>query len=113
MSTKTQTALLEIDSTEHKEAPITVLRMFRPPFRAEVASREGTPVRMTCPKNKTLSGEIIWAAGPWRSAGDWWEQEGWSRDEWDIMLQTAAGIALYRLVRDHFSNCWLLEGSYD
>jgi protein ImuB len=95
------------------DAPITALRMFRPPLRAEVASREGTPVRMTCLKNKTLSGEIIWAAGPWRSAGDWWEQEGWARDEWDIMLQTTTGIALYRLVRDHFSNRWLLEGSYD
>ncbi len=53
-----------------------------------------------CPKRKEMQGEILWTAGPWRSSGDWWEQEGWSRDEWDIAVQAESGIALYRLVRD-------------
>lgn len=96
-----------------QEAPVTALRIFRPPLQAEVTILEGTPVRLVCPKKKDVCGEIIWAAGPWRSSGDWWEQEGWARDEWDIMLQNETGIALYRLVRDHFSARWAVEGSYD
>jgi protein ImuB len=96
-----------------EKAPVTALRIFRPPLQAEVTMLEGTPVRLVCPKKKDVRGEIIWAAGPWRSSGDWWEQEGWARDEWDIMLQNETGIALYRLVRDHFSTRWTVEGSYD
>ena len=70
-------------------------------------------VRIACPKRKEIAGEILWAAGPWRSSGDWWEQEGWSRDEWDIAFQEATGITLYRLVRDLLSGQWQVEGSYD
>jgi len=60
-----------------------------------------------------MQGEILWAAGPWRSSGDWWEQQGWARDEWDIAVQGEAGIALYRLVRDRLDGRWILEGTYD
>ena len=67
-------------------APITALRMFRPPLRVTVRLREGKPVHVICPKRKEIQGEILWLAGPWRSSGDWWEQEGWARDEWDIAL---------------------------
>jgi protein ImuB len=113
----TSTALQTVPSTanvvQHQEAPVTALRLFRPSVRAEVTMREGEPVRLTCPKRKDLSGEIVWTAGPWRSSGDWWEQEGWARDEWDIALQSETGFALYRLVRDHFSSRWFVEGSYD
>ena len=95
------------------ETAVTALRIFRPPLRATVTLHQGRPVRIACPKRKEACGEILWAAGPWRSSGDWWEQEGWSRDEWDITLQETTGITLYRLVRDLFSGRWLLEGSYD
>jgi protein ImuB len=95
------------------ENAVTALRIFRPPLRATVTLREGRPMRIACPKRKETCGEIFWAAGPWRSSGDWWEQGGWARDEWDIALQEATGITLYRLVRDLLSGQWLLEGSYD
>jgi protein ImuB len=55
----------------------------------------------------------VWVAGPWRSSGDWWEQEGWARDEWDIAVQAENEITLYRLVRDLLGGRWVLEGSYD
>ncbi len=95
------------------EVAVTALRIFRPPVRATVTLREGRPMRIACPRRKEICGEILWAAGPWRSSGDWWEQEGWARDEWDIALQEATGITLYRLVRDLLSGQWLLGGSYD
>jgi protein ImuB len=61
-------------------------------------------------------------AGPWRSSGDWWEQDGWSRDEWDIAMTTVASrqssvigysFSLCRLVHDLLSGHWFVEGTYD
>jgi protein ImuB len=95
------------------ESTVTALRIFRHPASATVTLDDGRPTRIVCPKRKEICGEILWAAGPWRTSGDWWEQEGWARDEWDVALQEAAGIALYRLVRDLFSGQWKVEGSYD
>ena len=56
---------------------------------------------------------MLWAAGPWRSSGDWWEQDAWVRDEWDIAVQEQVGIVLYRLIHDLLTSEWLLQGSYD
>jgi protein ImuB len=92
---------------------VTALRIFRPPVDVAVTLQDGKPASINCPKNKEMHGEILWAAGPWRSSGDWWEGEGWARDEWDIAVQGEAGIALYRLVRDRLGGRWILEGTYD
>src|SRR5437588_451068 len=70
------------------QAPITALRMFRPPLRVMVTLRDGKPAHLVCPKRKEVDGEILWMAGPWRSSGDWWEEDGWARDEWDIAIQS-------------------------
>ena len=101
------------DSNSNGTCAVTALRIFRPPARATVTLREGKPVRITCTKQKEIAGKILWTAGPWRFSGDWWEQEGWARDEWDIALQQEMGIALYRLVRDSLRGQWFVEGSYD
>ena len=69
-------------------APVTALRMFRPPLRAKVTLHDGKPKHVVCPKRKEIHGQILWMAGPWRSSGGWWEQDGWSRDEWDIAMQS-------------------------
>jgi protein ImuB len=92
---------------------VTALRIFRPPVNVVVTMQDGKPAHINCSKNKERQGEILWAAGPWRSSGDWWEQEGWARDEWDIAVQGETGIALYRLVRDRLDGRWILEGTYD
>ncbi len=105
-----ETAALKPCSTQ---STVTALRIFRPPVRAAVTMRDGKPARLACAKRKLIEGEILWAAGPWRSSGDWWEQAGWARDEWDIALQQETGIALYRLVRDLLSGGWFVEGTYD
>jgi protein ImuB len=98
---------------KQNEVAVTAMRIFRPPLRATVTLLEGRPSHIACIRRKEICGEILWAAGPWRTSGDWWEQEGWARDEWDIALQESSGITLYRLVRDLFSGEWLLEGNYD
>ncbi len=101
------------DKTGNSDDLVTALRMFRPPAAATVTLREGKPTFISCLKRKETRGEILWAAGPWRSSGDWWEHEGWARDEWDIAVQEETSIGLYRLVRDLLGGRWLLEGTYD
>ena len=100
-------------TSESHEDIVTALRMFRPGLAASVTLRGGHPAQIACPKKKEVQGEVIWHAGPWRSSGDWWDQEPWARDEWDIAVQTTAGLALYRLVHDLLSGKWLVEGTYD
>ena len=92
---------------------VTALRIFRPPVVAAVTMRDGRPKEIICARREEVGGKIIWTAGPWRSSGDWWEQEPWARDEWDIAVETASGITLYRLVRDLLAGRWLVEGIYD
>ncbi len=130
----------EKSDTAATPAPITALRMFRPPVRAIVTLHDGKPAHVVCAKRKEIHGEISWMAGPWRSSGDWWEQEGWARDEWDIAIRLSvasrhtpvtspqspvpsnaisnpvsikSGLALYRLVHDLLSGHWFVEGTYD
>jgi len=101
-----------LEPAEEKSA-IAALRRFRPPLRAAVTLENGELARVVCSKKKEVQGSVLWKAGPWRSSGDWWEREAWSRDEWDIALQNAEGIALYRLVHDLLSGGWFMEGTYD
>ena len=102
---------------EEKSA-VTALRRFRPPLRASVTLESGQPARVICAKKKEVQGNVLWKAGPWRSSGDWWEREAWSRDEWDIALQNPAlqdkgSITLHRLVHDLLGGGWFVEGTYD
>ena len=101
------------ESQTYPDDIVTALRIFRPPLGAMITLRDGHPVHIASPKRKEVQGEVIWHAGPWRSSGDWWEQEPWAHDECDIAVQTANGLALYRLVRDLLSGKWFVEGTYD
>jgi protein ImuB len=92
---------------------VTALRIFRPPIAVTVTHESGKPSHISSHKRNQISGEVLWAAGPWRSSGDWWEQDAWARDEWDIAVQEKTGIVLYRLIHDLIEGRWFLEGSYD
>jgi len=101
------------ENAKEQMSAVIALRLFRPPLRASVTLREAKPVRMRCLEREDIAGEILWTAGPWRSSGDWSEQEGWSREEWDIAMPADNGLVLYRLVQDKLSGNWFLEGTYD
>jgi protein ImuB len=45
-------------------APLTALRLFRPPLRASVLLHGGAPVRITSAIQPEVRGEIVWSAGP-------------------------------------------------
>jgi protein ImuB len=117
----------EKSASAASRAPVTALRIFRPALRATVTLRDGKPAHVVCQKKKEVHGDIVWMAGPWRSSGDWWEQDGWARDEWDIATPVVSrqspvvskssadknSLALYRLVHDLLSGHWFVEGTYD
>lgn len=82
------------------------LRRYRPPQPVTVLT-SGTPSRPLHVRAAQLHHEVRAAAGPWRSAGDWWQADrAWRREEWDVELD-----GLYRLVRT--PEGWFLDGEYD
>ena len=83
---------------------VTALRLFRPPLPAQVTARNGKPVSLSC---EPVHGDILWAAGPWKSSGEWWNEQPWAREEWDVCV----GAACYRIYREQKG--WFIEGSYD
>ena len=91
----------------NNQPPITshqALRLFRPPLPATVALDRNRPIRIAA---TGIHGNVLNAAGPWRTSGDWWTSTAWNRDEWDIALTNGA---LYRVYSDPD---WFIEGSYD
>ncbi len=90
-----------------RQSVVTALRVFRPPLPVSVVLHDGRPVRLACPERPALAGDVTWCAGPWRSSGEWWDEQAWSREEWDVALSDA----LYRIYRD--TTGWFVEGSYD
>lgn len=81
-------------------------RCFRPPLIARVTLRDNRLRRIA---SERVSGEIVQAAGPWRTSGDWWTSRmAWHRDEWDIVLEDRAVYRIY-----YTCGQWFLEGSYD
>jgi len=101
------------EKAQDKMSAVIVLRLFRPPLAAVVTVREAKPTRLQCLQREDIDGEIVWTAGPWRSSGDWSEQEGWAREEWDIAVHVETTLVLYRLVQDKLSGNWFVEGTYD
>jgi protein ImuB len=101
------------ENAREQMSAVIALRLFRPPLSTSVTLREAKPVRLRCLEREEIAGDIVWTAGPWRSSGDWSEQDGWSREEWDIAVTAETGLVLYRLVQDKFSGKWFLEGTYD
>ena len=49
-------------------------------------------------------------AGPWFTSGDWWLEDFWNREEWDLEVSEKG---IFRIYQDRLSNRWFVEGSYD
>jgi len=81
------------------------LRRFRPPLPAQFEFDETKPVRISC---NIFSGMITEIRGPFLSSGNWWDENRWAREEWDV--ETFGG-PLLRLFRSG-EGCYV-EGVYD
>jgi protein ImuB len=62
----------------------TSFRVFRPSLPANVELRDGRLARVSF---SGMRGEILVASGPWRSSGDWWREDAWTHDEWDVDIR--------------------------
>jgi hypothetical protein len=123
-----------------KLAPLTALRILRPPVPVAVEVREGRPVRLVCDQHTAFSGKIVWTAGPWRSSGEWWNicdfrssnsdcgsdagqvqsiapqqnmESSWSKEEWDLAVRNGEELVVCRVCRETETGLWMLEGIYD
>lgn len=63
--------------------PSQSCRFFRPPLSAKVELSQQQPARVFF---QGISGKVVTAAGPWKSSGDWWREEAWNEEEWDLEL---------------------------
>ncbi len=81
------------------------MRRFRPSAGGAVQKEKGCPVFLN---STPATGKILQCAGPYRLSGNWWDQERWQTEEWDIEL---AEGGLYRLSQAR--GAWTVEGCYD
>jgi len=62
----------------------TGCRIFRPRLAARVELREGRPVKIFF---RGLYGRVMTASGPWKISGDWWREDTWQQEEWDLEIR--------------------------
>lgn len=86
---------------------VPVLRAFRPPREAQVVIAGSRPV---VARVGGWGGAVVRCAGPYRRGGEWWSEEPFARDEYDVA--TADGV-VWRLAFDHRQGRWLADGVYD
>jgi protein ImuB len=79
----------EPDSNDKRNSPgtVTALRMMRPSQAVRVEMKNAQPARVYL---RGMRGEVVAASGPWRSSGDWWQEDAWHQDEWDLELEFPA-----------------------
>jgi protein ImuB len=105
------------------ETPLTTFRVFRPEIQAKVELRENYPTRIFF---QGMRGNILAASGPWRTSGDWWREDTWQHDEWDVEIRfdSVSGHSqkissprtqdgLYRIYYDSIRAAWFARGRYD
>jgi protein ImuB len=109
--------------------PAATFRLFRPPVPARVDLHEGRPVRIFF---RGMRSEVLTASGPWRSSGDWWREDAWQHDEWDLEISLPSPPistpsesnfssrsrpeqkqAVYRVFYDSLRQSWFVRGLYD
>ena len=74
---------------------VPVLRRFRPPVPVRVTVERGRPIRVAIDRRGMPGGQVIQAAGPWRTSGAWWDRPtSWARDEWDVAMKRRDGLSV-------------------
>jgi protein ImuB len=74
----------ESDHNPDTHATVTALRVMRPPQAVRIEMQNEQPSRIYL---RGMRGEVVTASGPWRSSGDWWQEDAWHQDEWDLEVE--------------------------
>ena len=97
-------------------------RAFRPPVPASLELHEDRPHDVVF---QGMRGRVLAASGPWRTSGDWWRENPWQQEEWDLEIDfrslmgrdssanrnPARGV--YRFFYDALRQSWFVRGIYD
>lgn len=93
------------NSTPSGSAMSIALRRFRPARAASVLLEENRPVHLRSPE---ISGAVADKSGPYFASGQWWDEQQWKREEWDLELGDGA------IARCHENGeGWEIDGIYD
>ena len=91
-------------------------RVFRPAPPARVETRNGSPVQIAF---SCFRGRVTAASGPWRSSGEWWREDSYDKDEWDLEIQPnpkegrSKRSGVYRVCFDRTKKAWFVLGAFD
>lgn len=90
-------------------------RMFRPPLVAKVELQQEKPA---CIFFAGMRGDVVIAAGPWKMSGEWWREDAWQQEEWDMELvfhskEEKSERGVYRVYFDAKCDMWFVRGMYD
>jgi protein ImuB len=117
-------------------ATVTALRVMRPTQAVRVEMKDEQPARVYL---QGMRGKVVAASGPWRSSGDWWQEDAWHQDEWDLEIEfgpvgaqhrcapsrqnlnspdaqqfpSSPQRGLYRIYYDALRQGWFVRGEYD
>lgn len=108
---KFEPAALAKRSTSRTEKPSLALRLFDPAKAASIRLRAGAPYHVGFDRKW---GEVVNHSAPWLSSGEWWNELGWSRKEWDVHVKFSDGsTGDFRIFIDLLTNQSYVEGIYD
>jgi protein ImuB len=98
-------------------------RTIRPAVAVTVEVRDERPVRVCL---REMQGDVVTASGPWRSSGDWWQDDAWDQQEWDLTVDFGVShgqreqpvnslpqYGVYRVCYDTLRRSWFVRGFYD
>jgi protein ImuB len=74
----------DVEAHADARATLTGFRASRPAQALRVDLQHERPVRVYL---LGMRGEVLSASGPWRSSGDWWQEDSWHHDEWDLEIE--------------------------
>ena len=96
----------EAASSPSVYAPVA-LRAFRPPAELTVFENAG---RLDYVRGRGFGGRVVHVAGPWKLRGEWWGDDPYAREYYDVELSDGG---VYRIYRDVRARCWRADGVYD
>jgi protein ImuB len=120
-----------IPSRPPQRRPAIGFRTFRPAPPARIELLHNRPVRASF---LGMRGDVVAASGPWRTSGDWWREDAWKQEEWDleILLESASSNSgggfknsrerardriqrrgIYCFFFDSIRQSWFVRGTYD
>lgn len=93
----------------------TAMRQLRPPERISITLRDRKPLSFIF---RNCSYEVEHAYGPWLVEGDWWNQQSWAQEQWDLIARSCSlpevcTVLYCCIVHDLKEQSWHVVTLYD